>query len=65
MSGKSVISAHADFRHSDYVFERQQSRALQALEWEDRTPPLHSWSQMLPAAIGLAGAAIALFEAIH
>lgn len=65
MSGKSIISAHADYRHNDYVFARQQSRALKALAWEDRIAPLHSWSQMLTAGIGLAGAAVALFEVIH
>ncbi len=29
------VSAHADYRHHDYFFARHQSRALEALEWQD------------------------------
>jgi hypothetical protein len=29
------ISAHADYRHDDYFFARNQSRAMEALEWQD------------------------------
>ena len=60
-----VISSHADYRRGDYMFAREQSRALASREWEDREPPLHSWTQMLPTVLGLATAAIALFETIH
>ena len=57
-----AISSHADYRRSDYMFAREQSRALSSLEWEDREPPLHSWTQMLPTVLGLATDVIALFE---
>jgi len=59
-----AISSHADYRRSDYMFAREQSRVLNSLEWEDREPPLHSWTEMLPAVLGIATAAIVLFETI-
>ena len=67
MSGTkhTAISSHADYRRSDYMFAREQSRALSSLEWEDREPPLHSWTEMLPTVLGLATAAIVLLETIH
>ena len=66
MSGQSaIISAHADYRRGDYMFAREQSRALSQLEWEDREPPLHSWAEVLPTVLSIATAAIALFETIH
>jgi len=65
MSGKTVISAHADYKRDDYMFARQQSRALAALEWEDRQAPLHSWAEALPTILGLGTAAIVLLEVMH
>jgi len=65
MSGKTAISAHADYHRGDYMFAREQSRAMASLEWEGREKPLHSWSQILPTALGLATAAIVLLETIH
>lgn len=66
MSARPLIaSAHADYRHEDYVFARTQSRRTSALEWEERVPPLHSWSQVLYPALGLASAAAAVFEILH
>ena len=67
MSGtkQPAISSHADYRRSDYMFAREQSRALASREWEDREQPLHSWTEMLPTVLGIATAAIALFETIH
>jgi hypothetical protein len=60
-----LISSHADYHHSDYVFERTMSRAMNQLEWEHREAPLRSWSQMLlPAASLLAAAAVAV-EILH
>lgn len=64
MSGRTFISAHADYRRGDYMFARQQSRALAGLEWESRQRPLHSWAEVLPAALGIATAAILLLETI-
>jgi|GEM_PF-3249193 len=67
MSGtkQPAISSRADYRRSDYMFAREQSRTLASREWEDREPPLHSWTEMLPTVVGIATAAIALFETIH
>lgn len=65
-SGSSpLLSAHADYRREDYVFARTQSRHTSALAWERRAEPLHAWSEILYPALGLAGAAVALFEALH
>ena len=47
----SHISAHADYRHEDYFFQRSQSRALSALEWEQSDKPLRSWSEFLYPAV--------------
>jgi len=58
---KFHISAHADYRRSDYMFPRAQSRALNHLEWERRTPGLRSWSDVLiPALTAVAAMAAAL-----
>lgn len=61
----SPLSAHADYRREDYVFARTQSRQTGALEWETRVQPLHSWSEILYPALGLAGVAATLFEVLH
>ena len=47
-----IISAHADFRHCDFVFPRTQSLALRDAPWDRRLKPLRSWSE-----IGTYGAA--------
>lgn len=46
-----MISAHADFRHEDYFFQRTQSRALASLEWE-RIPALKTWDNDIYASVG-------------
>ena len=56
----SHISAHANYRHEDYFFNRTQSRAMSALEWEHSGKPLHSWSEFLYPALAAAGAVIAV-----
>jgi hypothetical protein len=61
----AIISSRADYRRSDYVFGRQQSRMFADLEWEDREAPLHSWAEVLPTVLGLGTAAIVLLEALH
>ena len=53
---KLDISAHADYRRSDYMFARSQSRSLSEREWERRTPGLRSWSNMLIPAVTAAAA---------
>ncbi len=67
MSDRSstLLSAHADFRHEDYVFARTQSRALQAAEWVKTEPPLRSWSDVLYPALGVAAAVLAMAEIVH
>jgi hypothetical protein len=60
-----TIASHADYRRSDFMFAREQSRALSSLEWEGREPPLHSWAEVVPAVLGIATAAIALLEVVH
>jgi hypothetical protein len=47
------MSAYADYGHDHLVFARQQSHALRALDWEDRVPPLKSWSALLAPWLGL------------
>ncbi len=58
-----LISAHADFRRD--VFARTQSRDMSSREWDRREAPLHSWSQMLYPALGLAAAMLAVVEIVH
>ncbi len=40
------ISAHADFRHSDFHFPRTQSLTLRDAPWGRRLKPLRSWSEI-------------------
>ena len=61
----SRISAHADYRHEDYFFQRTQSRALRALEWEDSGKSLHSWSELLYPAAAAAGGVIAMMGILY
>ncbi len=61
----SHISSHADYRREDYHFARTQSRASGALEWEHSERPLHSWSEILYPALGVAGAVLAVLEIVH
>ena len=61
----SHISAHADYRHEDYFFNRTQSRVLKALEWEHSDKPLRSWSELLYPAMAAAGAVAAVLEILH
>jgi len=39
-----LIAAHADYRREDFVFQRTQSLAMRALEWENRLKPLKPWA---------------------
>jgi hypothetical protein len=60
-----TISSHADYHHNDYFFERTQSRALQALEWERTGAPMRPWTDYLYPALVAVGALAAVVEAIH
>ena len=51
------MSVYAPYGHDHLVFARQQSHALRAMEWENRTPPLKSWSGLIGPWLGLAGIA--------
>jgi len=51
------MSVYAPYDHDHLVFARQQSHALRAMEWENRTPPLKSWSGLIGPWLGLAGIA--------
>jgi len=58
---KFHISEHAEYRRSDYMFSRAQSRALSQREWEHPTPALRSWGNVLiPAVTAAAAMAVAL-----
>jgi hypothetical protein len=61
----SHISAHADYRHEDYFFQRTQSRALRALEWEESGKPLQSWSEFLYPAVAATGAVMAVVGMLY
>jgi hypothetical protein len=60
-----TISSHADYRHKDYFFERTQSRAMQARQWEQTKAPIRSWSDILVPALAAMGALAAVAEIIH
>ncbi len=49
---KFAPSAFADYRHAHLFFERQQSQALRALEWEGRVQPLLPWSTLILRGLG-------------
>ena len=61
----SRISAHANYRHEDYFFNRTQSRALSALEWEHSGKPLQAWSELLYPAMAASGAVIAVLGILY
>ena len=57
-----LVASRADYRREHFIFERTQSPALRALEWEDRIHPLSSWCDLLLPWIGLAaGLGVAAF----
>lgn len=41
-----IISAHADYRRSDFMFSRIQSRDMRATPWARRIRPMRSWSEI-------------------
>ena len=48
-----AVSAYADVRHEQLVFERQQSLMLREKEWEDRVQPLLPWSALIMRGLGV------------
>jgi hypothetical protein len=55
-----AVSAYADVRHEQLYFERQQSLALQNMEWEGRVRPLLPWSTLIVRGLGVAILACAM-----
>lgn len=45
-----MISSRAEYRTTDYRFERTQSRAFRELPWEDRIPALRAWGNYIAGA---------------
>jgi len=43
---RRIIASHADYKRSDFVFNRTQSREMKNAQWEDRIKPLKSWSEI-------------------
>jgi hypothetical protein len=41
-----IISAHADYRHSDFFFLRTQSQETRDAPWERRLRPRKTWSEL-------------------
>ncbi|MBV9044801.1 MAG: hypothetical protein JO348_01980 [Alphaproteobacteria bacterium] len=58
------ISAKADYRRSDFVFNRTQSLNMRAMPWERRLKPLRSWSDIGAYAGSSVIAAITLLSVI-
>jgi hypothetical protein len=57
----SIAGARADYRASDYFFQRTQSAATRDAEWESRIKPLKPWNEILTLGLlGAAGVATAL-----
>ena len=55
------ISAHADYRRSDFVFPRTQSNAMRDLPWDGRMKPMRCWCELTTyAAAGFVGAVVAM-----
>ena len=59
-----AISAYADIRHEQLVFERQQSLALRNMEWEGRIRPMTSWSALILRGLGVAVLASAILAVL-
>lgn len=48
-----IISSHADYRRSDYMFEREQRRTLREMAWEAKAAPVRGWGYDLACAVPL------------
>ncbi len=45
-SQKHIISAHADYRRTDFVFARTQSHAVRDTPWGPRLRPIRPWAEI-------------------
>jgi hypothetical protein len=52
-----LAGAHADYRRSDYYFDRTQSAQFRDLPWEHRRNQREAWTKL--AGITITGVAIA------
>lgn len=41
-----IIASHADYKRTDFVFNRTQSREMKSAQWESRIRPMRSWSEI-------------------
>jgi hypothetical protein len=55
-----VISAHADYRRSDFIFPRTQSDALRTVPWGRRIKPMRTWAEIYGYAAAAAAGTILL-----
>lgn len=46
------ILPKTEYRHADYFFQREQSRALREMEWEGRTTKPEPWGKVIVEWIG-------------
>jgi hypothetical protein len=58
-----VISAHADYRRSDFMFSRTQSHTMRDTPWDTRIKPMRPWSEIygLAAAVCLCTVLVSAF----
>ncbi len=43
---RHIISAHADYRRTDFVFARTQSHTMRDTPWGRRLKPIRPWGEL-------------------
>lgn len=61
---RNIIASHADYRPSDFMFERTQSLTMRAAPWEKRIKPMKSWGELLLAYGALLAGAVLLLALV-
>ncbi len=61
-SPRRIIASRADYKRSDFVFNRTQSREMRSTPWGARIQPMRSWGE-IGAYAGISLAATALLTA--
>ena len=41
-----IIASHADYRRSDFIFNRTQSLEMKSVPWKSRIKPMKTWSEI-------------------
>ncbi len=41
-----IIASHADYRRTDFIFNRTQSLEMKSAPWESRIRPRRTWSEI-------------------